>query len=194
MRRRKILWRMAKHVQLKCFEAGRVRFVIHLVRMRAERSFHPLLEEGFFFKFAQSLRRIRGRSRSRCRVSIVGGRWTCAPRHHPLIGAVCILKSASHFQFDFMNERLEIADLDFHLSGSAQERTKFACTPANERGFVFPFEMMPTRTGAIQTSDRIGAIGRDPRAKRLLLDENERGGSRKLGAGSRFASLCYPAR
>jgi hypothetical protein len=59
------------------------------------------------------------------------------------------LKSAPHFHLDFVNQRLEIADLDLHFAGATQERAKFARAPANESRFVLPLEMMPPRAGAI---------------------------------------------
>src|SRR4029077_7165819 len=117
--------------------------------MRAERPFHPFLEQRFLFKFAQSSRRIRRLTGSSTVLSIASGGGICSPRHHALVGAICILKSAPHFHLDFVNQRLEIADLDLHFAGTTQECAKFSRAPANESRVVFPLEMMPPRAGAI---------------------------------------------
>ena len=42
------------------------------------------------------------------------------PEHDSLIGGVRIVKAATHFHFDFMDEELLMANLFFHLTQLAQ--------------------------------------------------------------------------
>src|SRR5947207_7247519 len=81
-------------MELESLEGGQVGLIVHLVRVRTERSFHPFLEERFFFEVAQLARRFPFFSGT-LGDSIVGGeRRIHPPKHHPLIGTMRILETA----------------------------------------------------------------------------------------------------
>jgi hypothetical protein len=90
-----------------------------------------------------------------------------------------------------MNERLEIADLNFNFACPAEERAKFTRTPPNKSWFVLPLEMMPTCARAIQARDRLGAIGRNASVERFLVDHNQWLGNLgiRVGLGPGFLSF-----
>src|SRR5205814_9610667 len=136
-------------MELESLEGGQVGLIVHLVRVRTERSFHPFLEERFFFEVAQLARRFPFFSGT-LGDSIVGReRRIHPPKHHPLIGTMRILETAAHFHFYFMDERVGATNLLLHFARFAEKRTEFSRPPADKRGLVLALKVMPLPARAL---------------------------------------------
>ena len=84
-----------------------------------------------------------------------------------------VLKTTPHFHFDFMHERLAIANLHLDLPRSAEQRAEFSRPPADKGGLVFALKTMPSGARPFQARHRSRAIGRRRLPQRPLIDQDE---------------------
>src|SRR5215211_5589765 len=126
---------------------------------------------------------------------LAGGRRIFAAEHDSLISPMGILKAASHFHLDFMDERLAFTDLLLDLTRCAQERTEFTRSPTRKRRFVFALETMPAGARVFQARHRIGASSRRRASQRLLInDDNCREQTRTSPGSGISIPSCAPFR
>src|SRR5207248_5241410 len=167
---------------------GRVGFIIHLVRVRSERSLYPFLEERFLFELAQLTRD----ATSFCRTVdffLHRRRRILPPKHHPLVSAMRVLETAPHFHFHFVHEHLAIANLLLDFARSAEKRAEFTHSPANKGGLVFALKTMPSSASAFQARPRPVAIGGRRLTQGLLIYQNDANIAR-IVCRSRFLFPC----
>jgi hypothetical protein len=77
-----------------------------------------------------------------------------------LVGGKRILKAASHLELDFMDQRMQVANLLFDFSRGTKEGTEFPRSPPDERGLILAFEMVPASTRLFQSLQGSRTIGR----------------------------------
>src|SRR5215831_9961575 len=130
---------------------------------------YPFLKQSFLLEFAQVRRRLRSVRRS---LPVFGDARIFSPKQHPPIGAVRILDFSPHFHLHFMSQVLRVPNLIFNITSGAKQGSKLAGPPANERGLILPFKLMPATSRLLQPCHHVGAFACSTGSQRSLLDPN----------------------
>jgi len=85
---------------------------------------------------------------------------------------VRILDFSPHFHLHFMNQVLRVPNLILDIPRGAKQRAKLAGPPANERGLILPFKLMPAKSRLLQPRHHFGAFACCTGSQRSLLDPN----------------------
>src|SRR4029453_11178184 len=105
--------------------------------------FAPIPETELPARIRSERRRLRS---VRGSLPIFGDAGIFSPKQHPPIGAVRILDFSPHFHLHFMNQVLRVPNLILDIPRGAKQRAKLAGPPANERGLILPFKLMPGKS------------------------------------------------
>ena len=71
-----------------------------------------------------------------------------------------------------MNQVLRVPNLILDIPRGAKQCAKLAGPPANERGLILPFKLMPAKSRLLQPCHHVGAFAGGTGSERSLLDPN----------------------
>src|SRR4029453_100294 len=102
--------------------------------------FAPIPETELPARIRSERRRLRS---VRGSFPIFGDAGIFSPKQRPPIGAVRILDFSPHFHLHSVNRVLRFPNLFLDTRRGDKHRPKLAGPPANERGLILPFKLMP---------------------------------------------------